>query len=90
MNDPQTAEIQGKLTGSIALMKIDTANVACTAQLVSDLITKSCEGRKKLIAEARGILERYGVIDSRGDGASLVMIEYNRLCEILDELEKLP
>lgn len=52
--------------------------------------TASLEKPTTLIAEARGILRRSGVVYPGGSAATLVASEYGRLHEILDELEKLP
>lgn len=89
MSNDTTAEIEGKVFLCLKHLEIDAAHVVKMASHISGLVCETEKNRKQLIAEARGILEGRDAVDPLG-GAHFVSGEYNRLREILDELEKLP
>lgn len=80
-----------KMKPIVIFETVETAELNAALNGALDALKSRREKRKTLIAEARGILESPDVkihCEPRG-GAHLFNSEYNRLREILDELERL-
>lgn len=87
MNNPTPSKL---VVGSVVFGAPSKKHVNIPTQ---PFISPDNPRRKKLIAEARGILgilEKYGGDVSEGEWARISNGPFNRLREILDELEKLP
>lgn len=82
MSSNTAAEIRGKLSESFKQLDADVENIVFAAHRVAQLVGRSQEARKQLIAEARHKINCLGI------GANTNAVD--RLREILDELERLP
>lgn len=77
------------LDQSLSVLENNTARLNALILNIHGAVARNKEKRRGLIAEACGVLEGRDAVDPLG-GAHFVSGEYNRLREILDELERLP